>query len=66
VSTIEETASRIVQLVKDPELRARMGERARESVRKRFLLTRYLEQYLDLFSAFETVFRLRQFPGANL
>jgi trehalose synthase len=66
VSTIEETASRIVQLVKDPELRARMGERARESVRKRFLLTRYLEQYLDLFGAFETVFRLRQFPGANL
>jgi trehalose synthase len=66
VSTIEETASRMVQLVKDPELRARMGERARESVRERFLLTRYLEQYLDLFGAFETVFRLRQFPGASL
>jgi trehalose synthase len=66
VSTIEETASRIVQLVKDPELRARMGERARESVRERFLLTRYLEQYLDLFGAFEIVFRLRQFPGASL
>jgi hypothetical protein len=35
-------------------------------VRERFLLTRYLEQYLDLFGAFEIVFRLRQFPGASL
>ena len=66
VSTIEETASRMVQLVKDPELRARMGEKARESVRERFLLTRYLEQYLDLFGAFEAVFRLRYFPGASV
>ena len=66
VSTIEETASRMVQLVKDPELRARMGEKARESVRERFLLTRYLEQYLDLFGSFEAVFRLRHFPGASL
>ena len=66
VSTIEETASRMVQLVKDPELRARMGEKARESVRERFLLTRYLEQYLDLFGSFEAVFRLSHFPGASL
>jgi hypothetical protein len=29
--------------------------RARETVRERFLLTRYLEQYLDLFGTFETV-----------
>jgi len=27
---------------------------------KKFLLTRYLEQYLDLFGAFETCFRLRE------
>jgi hypothetical protein len=27
---------------------------------KKFLLTRYLEQYLDLFVAFETRFRLRE------
>jgi hypothetical protein len=33
-----------------------------ESVRERFPLTRYLEQYLDLFGALETVFRLRHFP----
>jgi trehalose synthase len=49
VSSIEETAKRIVQLVKDKELRDEMGNKARETVRKNFLLTRYLEQYLDLF-----------------
>ena len=58
VSSIEETAERIVQLVKDEKLRCRMGERAKETVRKKFLLTRYLEQYLDLFSSFETIYRL--------
>jgi trehalose synthase len=66
VSTIEETAARMVQLVKNPELRARMGQQARETVRQRFLLTRYLEQYLDLFGAFERTFRLRYHPGASL
>jgi trehalose synthase len=39
-----------VELVKDGELRNEMGRKARETVRKNFLLTRYLEQYLDLFS----------------
>jgi trehalose synthase len=51
VSSIEETAKRIVELVNDNELRDQMGRKARETVRKNFLLTRYLEQYLDLFGA---------------
>ena len=50
VSSIEETAKRIVELVNDKKLRDEMGSKARETVRKNFLLTRYLEQYLDLFS----------------
>jgi trehalose synthase len=50
ISSIEETAKRIVQLVDDKELRDEMGQKARETVRKNFLLTRYLEQYLDLFA----------------
>ncbi|HEY0323101.1 MAG TPA: glycosyltransferase [Pyrinomonadaceae bacterium] len=58
VSSIEETASRIVQLLKDDKLRERMGHQARESVRQRFLMTRYLEQHLDLYNSFETSFRL--------
>jgi trehalose synthase len=65
VSSVEEAAARIVQLVRDEALRKGMGERARETVRERFLLTRYLEQYLDLFGAFETIFRLRAYPGAS-
>lgn len=58
VSTVEETAERIVTLIKNERLRRSMGEKARESVRSQFLLTRLLEQYLDLFASFETNFRL--------
>jgi len=58
VSSIGEAAKRIVQLVKDEKLRKRMGEKARETVRRKFLLIRYLEQYLDLFNSFETIYRL--------
>lgn len=60
VSSVEETAKRIVQIVKNKELREQMGERARESVKKNFLLTRLFEQYLDLFSSFETDYKLKQ------
>lgn len=51
VSSVEETAERMVQLLNDRELRNEMGNKARETVRKNFLLTRYLEQNLDLFGA---------------
>jgi trehalose synthase len=60
VSSVEEAAARIVQLLKDEGLREEMGRRARETVRKKFLLTRYLEQHLDLYNSFETIFRLRR------
>lgn len=60
VSSIEEAAKRIVQLVQDEELRERMGRQARETVKERFLLTRLLEQYLDLCNSFETIYRLRK------
>jgi trehalose synthase len=58
VSSIEQAAARIVQLVKDKELRVQLGKKARETVRQKFLLTRYLEQYLDLLNSFEADFRL--------
>ena len=60
VSSVDDAAHRIVQLVKDGKLREQMGRKARQAVAGRFLLTRYIEQYLDLFGSFETVFRLRQ------
>jgi len=60
VSTVEDAAKRIVQLIKHKKLQNHMGKRAKETVRKKFLLTRYLEQYLDLFHSFETIYRLKK------
>jgi trehalose synthase len=60
VSSVDETAERIVTLIRNKELRNEMGKAARETVRKRFLLSRYLENYLDLFASFETQFHLQQ------
>ncbi len=65
VSSVEEAAARMVQLIKDRKLRQRMGQKAKETVRKQFLLTRYLEQYLDLFSSFETIYRLKYRSAAE-
>jgi trehalose synthase len=61
VNNITEAAARIVQLLKDEGLRRRLGKAARETVREKFLLSRNLEQYLDLFGSFETNFTLKQF-----
>ncbi|MGB5924975.1 MAG: glycosyltransferase [Dehalococcoidia bacterium] len=63
VSSVEEAAERIVQLVKDKELRVQLGKKARETVRQKFLMTRYLEQYLDLLNSFEPDFRLSDAMG---
>lgn len=59
VDSVEAAAERIVQLVRTPELRARLGKTARETVRQRFLMPHMLERYLDLFAGFETQYRLR-------
>src|SRR5881392_624209 len=58
VSSSEEAAERIVRLLKDEKLREEMGRKARETVRKKFLLTRYAEEYLDLFGTFDNNLRL--------
>jgi trehalose synthase len=59
VSSVEQAADRITRLLTDEPLRRRLGEAARETVREKFLMTRYLEQYLDLFASFETIYRFR-------
>jgi trehalose synthase len=59
VSSVEEAAERIARLLKDGKLREEMGRKARKTVEERFLLTRLVEQYLDLFGSFEADFRLR-------
>jgi len=58
VEEVEQAARRIVELVKDPQLRDRMGKCAQETVRQRFLMSRLMEDWLDLIGAFEPSFRL--------
>jgi trehalose synthase len=53
VSSVEETADRLLLLLQHPELCAEMGRKAHETVRERFLLIRLLDQYLELLSSFE-------------
>ena len=60
VSDVPETAARVVQLLKDEALRERLGAAARETVRQKFLLSRVLEQYLDLLNAFEIAIRIQR------
>jgi trehalose synthase len=62
VSSVAQAADRIVQLVKNRRLREQMGRKAHEKVQKNFLLSRYLEQYLDLFGSFVPKFKLRPIP----
>jgi trehalose synthase len=57
VSSVDEAAARMIQLLQDEPLRRQMGDAARERVREKFLLTRYLEQYLDLFNTCELMER---------
>lgn len=59
VDSEEQAAERIVQLLQDEALRVTLGNRARETVRERFLLSRLMEEWMDLLPAFEPSFRLR-------
>ena len=63
VDSVEQAAERIVQLVKDPELRGTLGARAKESVQKRFLMTRLFEDWLDLVGSFQAHFLLKGSAG---
>lgn len=58
VDDVKTAAERIVRLVKDGELRRRLGHSAQQSVRQRFLMSRLMEDWLDLMGAFEAEFRL--------
>ena len=60
VNNVAEAAARIVALVKDPVLRERLGCNARETVRRRFLMTRLMEDWLDLIGSFEARFQLKK------
>jgi trehalose synthase len=50
VDSVEQAAARIVQIVKDPALGHRLGARAKETVRQKFLMSRLMEECLDQFT----------------
>jgi trehalose synthase len=58
VSSVDQAAERMVRLLRDADLRRRLGAAARETVRARFLMTRLFEQYVDLFDSFEAHYRV--------
>jgi trehalose synthase len=60
VSSVEEAAEAIVRILKDDSLKETIGKAARETVQQRFLMSRELEQLLDLAGAFEACFTANQ------
>jgi trehalose synthase len=51
VDSVEGCAKRMVELLRDPDLRRRMGRAGRERVRERFLSPREVEDYLRLMAS---------------
>jgi trehalose synthase len=58
VNTIQEAAQQIVRVLKNPNLRDSMGRKARETVREHFLMTRLMEDWMDLIASFEPHFSI--------
>ncbi len=51
VDSVKQCAERVKGLLADPGLREEIGARAHRKVLERFLITRHLRDYLDLFSS---------------
>ena len=49
VNTVEETAEKTLQLLRNPEEAKKMGKKGREHVLRNFLITKHLKDYLSLF-----------------
>jgi trehalose synthase len=49
-STIEESSARILELLRNPDLVEEFGEAGHELVRERYLITRYLDDYVTLLN----------------
>jgi len=53
VGDISECAERVMHLLKNTEIANKMGTSGKEYVRKNFLITRLLKDYLNLFNSFK-------------
>ena len=58
VSSVDETAERIVELLKSKDKRKAMGQKARRTVVDNFLLTHCLEAHLDMYGSVRTLYRV--------
>ncbi|MBY8984937.1 MAG: glycosyltransferase [Candidatus Lokiarchaeota archaeon] len=54
VNSVEEAAEKALFLLKNPKISKEMGKKGHEKVKNQFLLTKHVENYLDLFSALTT------------
>jgi len=50
VNSIEETAEKILFLLKNTKIAEEMGKKGHEKVKNEFLLTKHVENYMDLFT----------------
>ena len=57
VGDISECAERVIHLLKDSKIANKMGASGKEYVRKNFLITRLLKDYLNLFNSFQNKYR---------
>jgi trehalose synthase len=48
---VEGFAERIVYVLKNPDAAKNIGQKAKEKVRRQFLITRLLSDYLDMLNA---------------
>ncbi|MBI1912400.1 MAG: glycosyltransferase [Deltaproteobacteria bacterium] len=53
IHSVEGAAYRIRQLLENPEKAKKMGENAKEHIRRNFLITRNIENYLSMWTALE-------------
>jgi trehalose synthase len=53
VHSVEGAAYRIRQLLENPELAKRMGEAGREHIRRNFITTKNIRNYLGFWTALE-------------
>jgi len=63
VDSVEEAADRIIQIIRDGSSSEKMGQKAKKSVADQFLMTRLVEQYLDLFNSIEVHYKIKDMTG---
>jgi len=49
VDSVEETAEKIIYILKNPKIARELGEAGRAKIKEEFLLIKHVEHYLDLF-----------------